>query len=228
MRGLDAIVLDLDDTLYATSVHLLPWADRRAAVAMRHAGLALAEAEILGRIAELRAAGSTSVFQDLVRAAGGPAICAEIGQSAFLVYDPPPMTLDDDVARALDALQAMAPLALLTGGDPGTQRRKLERLGLARRFVAERFVASCAPGAKAGPLREILEERGWRADRTVLAGDRLDGDVRAGNRVGCLTVHVRPGSGEFAGVVATSPDDVPWRTIAHVRELPALLRAASA
>jgi hypothetical protein len=62
----------------------------------------------------------------------------------------------------------------------------------------------------------------------VVCGDRPDGDVRAANRNGCLAVLVRIEGTEFANVAAASPDDVPWRTIAHVAELPALLASAGA
>jgi hypothetical protein len=35
----------------------------------------------------------------------------------------------------------------------------------------------------------------------------------------------RPGA-EFSHAKPAGPDDVPWRTIAHLRELPAVLRSA--
>ena len=133
MTALDAIVLDLDDTLYDTTGLLLPWADRRAAAAMREAGLPFEEDEVLRRIRSLRAGGSVGFFAEIARAAGVPASCAEAGEAAWLVYDPPPMELDDDVESALDELATLAPLALLTTGHPATQRKKVERLGIAGR-----------------------------------------------------------------------------------------------
>lgn len=223
---LDAIVLDLDDTLYDSTRLLLPPADRRAAAALRRLGLALSEEEIARRAAALRAAGRTAIFEEILRAEGAPAAWAAAAWESWFAYDPPPMRLDDDVERALDELSRLAPLALLTSGDPATQRRKVERLGLAARFAALRFVDHRGSGGKPEALGALLRERGWAPSRTVVAGDRPDGDVRAANRNGCRAVLVRREGGEFAAVAAASAEDVPWRTIAHVRELPALLRAS--
>lgn len=225
MTALDAIVLDLDDTLYDTTGLLLPWADRRAAAAMREAGLPFEEDEVLRRIRSLRAGGSVGFFAEIARAAGVPASCAEAGEAAWLVYDPPPMRLDDDVESALDELAALAPLALLTTGHPATQRKKVERLGIADRFVACGFVDFKDAGGKTDALRALIAERVWEPRRTVMCGDRPDGDVLAGNRNGCLSVLVRRAGTEFASVATDSPELTPWQTIGHVRELAALLRS---
>ena len=93
--------------------------------------------------------------------------------------------------------------------------------GTARRRVPGR--RPVAPGGKTAGLSEMVRSHGWNPARTVMVGDRPDGDVRAGNRVGCRTVLVRREGGEYAAVAPSSPDDVAWRTIAHLRELPALL-----
>jgi FMN phosphatase YigB (HAD superfamily) len=223
--SLDGIVLDLDDTLYDTTALLLPWADRRAVAAMRASGLALAEDEALARLALLRGAGEALPLGALARACGAGEDCAAAGESAWFEYDPPPMRLDEETARALDDLARLAPLALLTSGHPPTQRRKVERLGIAERFVEIRIADFRVPGAKTVALGEILAARGWRAPRVVLCGDRPDGDVRAANRNGCRAVLLRRAGGEMEHVAPQCPDDVPWRTIARFSELPALLRA---
>jgi FMN phosphatase YigB (HAD superfamily) len=222
--NLDGIVLDLDDTLYDTTRLLLPWADRRAVAAMCAAGLDMDDTSALARLLELRAAGVVRTFAELARERGADARCVALGEDAWFAYDPPPMTLDADVESALDALRDIAPLALFTMGHVETQRKKLERLGIASRFVDVRLVDFRAPDGKTAALRGILADRGWTAARVVVCGDRPDGDVRAGNVNGCLTVLVRRGDGEFANVAPASKDDVPWRTIAGVAELPALLR----
>jgi len=222
----DGIVLDLDDTLLDTTALLLPLADRRAAQALRRDGVDLGEDEIVARLAALRAAGCAEVFERLVREAGGAAAAADAAEDAWFDYEPPPLALEPDVASALDELASMAPLALLTSGRPETQRRKVARLGIGPRFAVLRFVDHRAAAGKTEALAEIVRETGWHARRTVMVGDRPDGDVRAGNRNGCVTVLVRRAGAEFAAVPPQTPDDVPWRTVAHVREIPALLRAA--
>jgi FMN phosphatase YigB (HAD superfamily) len=221
---LDGIVLDLDDTLYDTTRLLIPWADRRAVAAMRAAGLDLDEETALARLLELRAAGVVRTFAALAAEHGADDACVAPGEDAWFVYDPPPMTLEPDVARALDELAAIAPLALYTMGDVMTQHAKVGRLGVAPRFAEVRYVPVHAPGGKTAALSELIAHFAWTPSRVVVCGDRPDADVRAGNRNGCLTVLLRRDGSEFAGVAPESQDDLPWRTIAHVAELPALLR----
>lgn len=222
----EGIVLDLDDTLYETTRLLIPWADRRAVAAMRGAGLRLAEDAALARIAELRRRGVARYWDALAAENGADAACVAVGEAAWLDYEPPPMELDARVGAALDALRALAPLVLFTLGHPRTQRWKAERLGLATRFEEMRFIDARGPAGKTETLASILADRGWDPARVVVAGDRPDGDVRAANRNRCLAVLVRSAGTEFSEVRPESPDDVPWRTIAHVAELPALLRSA--
>jgi FMN phosphatase YigB (HAD superfamily) len=219
------IVLDLDDTIYDTTRLLIPWADRRAVAAMRAAGLTLSEDAALARIAELRRAGVARYWDALAQEQGLDAACAAACESAWLDYEPPPMDLEPAVARALDELAAIAPLVLFTLGHPRTQRGKAERLGLTARFTDMRFIDFRGPLGKTETLASILADQRWPAAEVVVAGDRPDGDVRAANRNGCRAVLVRRAGGEFAGVAPASDDDVPWRTIGSLAELPALLRA---
>jgi FMN phosphatase YigB (HAD superfamily) len=222
----DGIVLDLDDTLYDTTRLLLPWADRRAVAAMRAAGLAAAEEAALARIRELRESGVARYWDAFATEHGIDAACLAAGEAAWLEYEPPPMELEPSVARALDELAALAPLALFTLGHPRTQRWKADRLGLHERFADLRFVDFRGAEGKTEVLASIVRDHRWDPARVIVCGDRPDGDVRAANRNRCLAVLVRRAGTEFANVAPESPDDVPWRTIASVAELPALLRFA--
>lgn len=225
MTDLDAIVLDLDDTLLDTTGILLPVADRRAVRAMRAAGLALEEDAACARVTELRRAGrGGSVFRDLAAERRAPEPAGAAGEDAFFRYEVPPLDLDPRVARALDRLALFAPLALLTLGVPRTQRRKLEELGIDGRFVDREFVDLFGGGTKTAGLARLLDRHGWRAERVVVVGDSLAGDVAAAVANGCPGVLVRAG-GERAHDVA--PEGVrPWAAVDHVDELPALLSAA--
>lgn len=222
---LDGIVLDLDDTLYDTTRLLLPWADRRAAAALRGAGLAVTDDEFLRRVTADRLAGVWS-FARVVAALGGAPSHAALAEEVWLVYDPPAMRLEPEVARALTELASLAPIALLTSGDPGTQRAKVDRLGIAARFADLAFVPRDAPGGKPAALAAQLARLGWDPRCVIVCGDRPDADIRAANRNGCRGVLVRSAGSEFAAAKPTTSDDVPWRTIERVAELPALLRDA--
>lgn len=225
MTGLDAIVLDLDDTLYDTSGRLIPAADRRAAALLAAAGVGGGEDSIVRKLTAFRAAGTLRSIREGALALGAlPGVAAEV-ERAWLAYDPPAMHLDPEVASALDALAEIAPLGLFTAGDEPTQRRKVDRLGIERRFAACRYADPGRGVTKTDALRSLLTDMEWRAARTVVAGDRPDGDVRAANLCGCVAVLVRREGTESARIQPRSPEERAWRTIAHVRELPALLRA---
>lgn len=217
------IVLDLDDTIYDTTRLLIPWADRRAVAAMRAAGLRLPEDAALARIAELRRAGVARYWDALAQEEGADAACVAAGESAWFDYDPPPMALEPAVDRALGELAAIAPLVLFTMGHPRTQRMKAERLGLPAQFADMRFVDFNGATGKTEALASILADHRWAAAEVVVAGDRPDSDVRAANRNGCRAVLVRRAGSEFASVAPASPDDVPWRTIESLADLPSFL-----
>ncbi|MCE9634793.1 MAG: HAD family hydrolase [Planctomycetes bacterium] len=221
---LDAIVLDLDDTLYDTSGKLLPAADLRAVETLCASGLRLTADAALAEVRALRERSVTDAFRALAAAHGLPDAAGAAADDAFFRYTVPEMALDDDVAAALDELHTLAPLALLTMGDPSTQRAKSARLGLTRWFCVEEFVAGGAAGGKSDALARLVAGRDWAPSRTVFAGDRPDSDVRAANRVGCRAVLVRRPGAEFSSTRIDTPGDTPWRTISHVRELAALLR----
>ena len=218
------IVLDLDDTIYDTTRLLIPWADRRAVAAMRAAGLTLTEEAALARIAELRRAGVARYWDALADEQCVDASCVAACESAWFDFDPPPMALEPAVGRALTELAAIAPLVLFTMGHPRTQRLKAERLGLPARFADMRFIDFNGSADKTATLTAILADHRWKADEVVVAGDRPDGDVRAANKNGCRAVLVRRSGSEFANVAPASQDDVPWRTIKSLAELPPLLR----
>lgn len=223
--NLDGIVLDLDDTVFPTTRVLVPVADRLAVRAMQRAGLAVTPQRALAVIARLRGLGvGERLFEKLAAAVGAGPEVAAAGRRAWFGYDVPEIELPGDSARALDELAAMAPLALLTLGIPATQRRKIERLGIAGRFAHVVIVDRDGVATKTDALADLLRTTAWRPSRVVVVGDGPSTDIRAGNVNGCLTVRVR-GEGENAAVPAEGPGDVAWREVESIDELPALLES---
>jgi putative hydrolase of the HAD superfamily len=217
----DGIVLDLDDTLLDTTGILVPAADRRAVAAMCAAGLELSEDRALDELLALRKEGTyEDLFARLASEQGAPVACGETGARTWFRYEVPELDLDLRVELALDELAALAPLALFTFGVPATQRLKVERLGIAARFVTLRYVDKERGEDKTQGLAEVLAGTGWAPERVVVVGDSLLGDIAAGLAHGCRTVWVDAG-GERSHDVA---DGVrPWRTVAHVVEVAGLL-----
>jgi len=220
------IVLDLDDTLIDTTRLLVPAADRRAAEALiAHGGPADVDG-LVARFHVLRLRGVVDVFRAVAEEYGLPAAATDAAESSFFTYQVPDLRLTHDVERALAELRTIAPLALLTFGDPDTQWSKIRSLGLEREgaFAGLRVVGRGEPGGKAVSLSALLSELDWAAGRVVVCGDNPASDIRAGNICGCMTVRVRRGGAEFASATTVSPLDQADHEIASVTELPALLR----
>jgi FMN phosphatase YigB (HAD superfamily) len=221
--NVDAVVLDLDDTLLDTAGLLVPMADRRALQAMIAAGLPVDLDTASATLREVRAAGIELLFHEIARRHGGTPECADAGTDAFFRFDVPPIALEPAVEKALHALHAAYPLALLTAGHEPTQRAKIARLDIEPFFIECLYVEIGAPGGKAPALRALCDRRGWRPECVVFAGDRPSSDIRAANAVGCRGVLVRAEGGEFAASEPSGPDEEPWATIPSVTALPALL-----
>jgi len=223
MRAWDGIVLDLDDTILESSRLLVPAGDRRAVEALRAAGIAVTIEAGLAALKEARrrAAGRLD-WAAWARRLGGSDELGASAERAFHAFEVPPLELDDDARAALDALGALAPLALLTLGDPATQRAKIERLGIAPRFVDLRVVPRDGHRTKVHELADLLAKTGWDPARVAVVGDSLASDVAAGNANGCRTVRVR-GGGEWAHEEPRGPHEVPWRTCGRLAQVPELL-----
>ncbi len=223
-RGLASIVIDLDDTLLDTHRQLVPVADRLGVATLIEHGLPLSGADALAAVAAARARGVWEVFADVARSHGLAPGVGDEAMRRFLrsALEVDSLALPKASARALDALSALAPLVLLTVGDDEVQRRKIALLGIAQRFD-EICVASWAPGtnAKLGVLAELVARRGWRPHDVLVVGDRIDGEIVAGNQLGCRTVWVR--GGECAARTPRTPDEEPWRTTSCVSQVAALL-----
>jgi putative hydrolase of the HAD superfamily len=96
--------------------------------------------------------------------------------------------LYDDVLPCLDALSGYR-LAVISNGDSGQQRRKLERTGIASRF--ESVVISGDLGVyKPHPeiFQRSLQELGVAAEEAVYIGDDLEADALGAQGVGMRAI----------------------------------------
>ncbi len=225
--GPAAFVLDLDDTLLDTAGLLVPAADARAIAAMRRSGLALDGEQAARALAALREEGQCAdLFGELARRFDADIRCGEAGAAEFFAFEVPPLALEERVDRALHDLARLAPLVLLTAGNEPTQRAKVARLGIATRFEQRLYVGLHA-GAKEEALRALLAAAPDRpAERVVVVGDRATSEIRAGNRLGCVTVLVRRAGAEF-GAHEPTGCDVPDFTVTGVEDVAGLFGTSS-
>lgn len=195
-RRIDALVFDLDDTLYPQAEFLTgAW----ARVATRCGALAGVE---VGRfeheLARIAAEGSDrgGIIDAALDSFGlDPALAPEL-VATFHGFRPDRLTPYDGVAAALESLAGRVPLVVLTDGEPDQQRAKLEATGLRPCFRA--VVCSDDRGRthrKPHPaaFRGALEAVGVLAAQAVMIGDRPDKDVVGASAAGMRAIRVRQG-----------------------------------
>lgn len=222
-QRIDAVVFDLDDTLFDTTGQLMEPAHREAAQAMIDAGLeAPLEALVTMRLelGRARVGEDTNVLvaQAWGHAADSPVV--EAGRSTYFKrriesLDPFPGTLP-----LLSTLQDRCRLLLMTTGDPGTQRTKVHLLGIAQYFVDMVFVP-LDQGNKHAAMRSLLRFHALDAGRVVVIGDRLDREIEAGRRLGTWTV--RMARGEGGNAQPRGPLQQPHYSIDHIEAVALVL-----
>jgi putative hydrolase of the HAD superfamily len=115
-----------------------------------------------------------------------------------------------DVPSALERLSRSYRLGVITNGLPLSQRRKLERLGMARHFETLVASAEVGVGKPAGEIfRSALNRMRVAAGDALMVGDSLEGDVLGAQRAGMRAIWLRRGGqiGEgFADAVPVAAD----------------------
>lgn len=222
MTAVRGVIFDLDDTLFDCTGLLTEPARRRAAVLLAphvpedEDGLVASQASLsddLGSSGAIRAIGDAHGVD--------PAVV----ESALLTYnrdDVPPIAPFPDAVKTLDALlERSLPLFLVTTGRRVRQLAKVERLGLDRYFQADRNVFVHEPSAdrpeKDRELAAALEAGDLEPPATLSIGDKLDSDVRVGNRLGLVTVRLR--AGRQKDLEPRSDDERPVYDIRALTEL---------
>jgi len=95
-------------------------------------------------------------------------------------------------------------LGLVTNGPPGTQRTKLDSLGVTDRFETAVFAGHETPSKPhPEPFTRALNTLGAQPEQTLFVGDSLDSDIAGAQNVGMQTAWV---TGDDTGV--TGADEV--------------------
>jgi putative hydrolase of the HAD superfamily len=211
---IDAVVFDLDDTLFDQRVWLAGAWRAVAAVGTRHR---LDEADLHDALVEVAALGSARgrIIDRALARVGGADLEVTPFLDAFRAHRPARLPLYPGVADALADLRRRVLLGLVTDGDPVVQRSKLAALAIDDVFDA--VVLSDELGRDRrkphpAPFRAVLDLLGVDAARAVFVGDRPDKDVAGARAVGMRALRVS--TGEYAG----APDvPRPWLRVADVR-----------
>lgn len=207
--GIEAVLFDLDDTLFSQEA----WLE----------GAWRAVAEVVASLWEI----DRDAFHDaLLRiAADGSAqgaiidrALAEVGAAEvpvswrlamFRAFRPATLEPYPGVRAALAELRELVLVGLVTDGDPDLQRAKLEALDLADAFDAVVFSDELGPSGRKPspePFRRAAAALGVDPRHVAFVGDNPDKDVAGALAAGLLPLRVR--TGEYAAV----PDGLPsWQ-----------------
>ncbi len=223
----DAVLFDLDDTLFDQMLYLrgaFAAAARAAAPDDPDARRRLADA--MTDVVRARGTGGGRIFEEaLARVTlDADALRVQRMADAFRAHAPAHIEPAPGVATMLATLAARWPLALVTDGEVPVQRAKLRALDLERHFAA--VVFSDAIGGPAtrkpspSPYEAALAALGVRPGRALYVGDNPHRDFAGARALGILTVRVL--TGEHAGAGAAAGDE-PDFVVAAAADVLALL-----
>ena len=213
MTPIDAVLFDLDDTLFDQRVWLDgAWRSVAAAAQSRHG---VDAARLLDALMSVAAEGSDRghIIDRALARIGRTDVAVAPLVDVFRAYRPSRLSPFPGVAAALSRLWARVPLALVTDGDPGIQRAKLAALGLGHAFAAVVFSDELDGGRAArkpnpAPFLHAASLLGVTPKAVVVVGDRPEKDVDGAHAAGMRAIRVR--TGEYRH---TEGSETPWHDV---------------
>jgi putative hydrolase of the HAD superfamily len=209
---MQALVFDLDDTLYTLNRHRdyhlrRAWAPWLATLPL-HTQESVIAAAVTERI----------FFRDMADFLHGYGIPDDLNQQLCQRSRDTwfgDLTFDTGVDVLLDSLKARYRLALITNGPSWTQRAKIEQLQLHRWF--EYMVVSGEFGFEKPDPRifdHVLTHLGVQATEAAMIGDNPDADIRGAHAVGMRAIWI-------AHEHLPYPDDLApaWYRVTHVTQI---------
>jgi putative hydrolase of the HAD superfamily len=228
-RTLTTIGFDADDTLWQNEQFYRLTEDRFAELLADHADVDDLKGRLLDverRNLKLYGFGikgfTLSMVETAVEVTDGkvPASVIEEILSAGRDMLAHPIEILPHVEETLSSLAGAYRMVLITKGDLFDQERKLAGSGLAELFQAVEIVSE----KNAGTYRRIFDRHGDGAERAVMVGNSLKSDIVPALEAGGWGIYV-PHDLTWVFEHVEPPVDAPrFRQVAHLGELPELLR----
>ncbi len=196
--SIEAVIFDLDDTLYAQADWLAGAWD---AVARRAAEFGVDEHHFRAALIHVAAQGTDRgrLIDRALDDVGAHGVPVDLLVDTFRHFHVHRLWPYPGAAETLRLLATRVPIGLVTDGDPGVQRDKLRALRLAHMFDAVVFTDELGrERRKPHPAGLVSAARALRVDpsRCVYVGDRPEKDVVAARAARMRAVRVR--TGEYA------------------------------
>ena len=210
-----AIVFDLDDTLYPERDYVLGGFKAVAEWAERNLGIPSARG--LGELSEMFRRGVRGETFNLWLARNGLAPEASVPDLVRVYREhEPELSPFAEVGGVIGSLRGRYRLGLVSDGYLEVQRRKWKALGLEGYFDAvvfsDEFGRECwKPSTR--PFEAVLERLGSEAHRAVYVADNPAKDFYGARRLGMFTVRVRRPGGEYSSLEPETPGHEPHVTL---------------
>lgn len=210
-----AIVFDLDDTLYPERDYVLGGFKAVAEWAERNLGIPSARG--VEELSEMFGRGVRGETFNLWLARNGHAPEASVPDLVRVYREhEPELSPFAEVGEVIGNLHGRYRLGLVSDGYLGVQRRKWKALGLERYFDAvvfsDEFGRECwKPSPR--PFEAVLERLRAEAHRAVYVADNPAKDFYGARSLGMFTVRVRRPGGEYSSLEPESPGHEPHLTL---------------
>lgn len=220
-----AVVFDLDDTLYPERAYVL--SGFRAVARWAEARWAIPATQGYEELHTLFAQGVRGdTFNRWLQQHGlDPAPRIPQLVTAYREHEPE-LAPFAGIPALLARLQLTRPVGLVSDGYLAVQRRKFAALGLAHHFGAVVFSDSWGRAAwkpSPVPFRAVLDQLGAHPEGAVYVGDNPKKDFLGARRLGMATIRLRLLDGEHYTLEPTGDEYAPDRTVGSVADLAALL-----
>src|SRR3989344_2091576 len=219
MGRIKAIKFDLDDTLL-DNAPLMDSSLRQGIAAMIAKGFKVDIDEalvVIKKIIEKDA--RKDKFLELARHYGQKDLkLIEQGRKAYATADIKELVHFSGVAETLALLHATFTLVLVTQGNPAQQRKKIALLGISHYFD---HILTPHTGEKEQAFRESMNLLKLTADEILIVGDRIDAEIKMGNKLGMTTVRIL--QGKYSRLSPEHELEKPDFTIKEIKEVIAIV-----
>lgn len=195
IENIKVIVFDLDDTIIDTFSLLITPLERKAAKKMVEAGfLNLKEKNLSDFLLDLRKKHPSSMEEKIAEL--NPGINTEILNARRAVFSKISLNnikVNPAVISMLRKLRRYYKIYLLSEGNQKFQKDKIERLELKKIFDGIFIVRNAYEKEKT--IASLIRKLNLKASNCLVVGNRMDSEIRAGNKLGTQTVWVKKGEG---------------------------------